>query len=107
MATQIMRTGRMYTDATEDFESDRESWLDEAACLGHDLQKFFPASVKDFDAAKKVCKPCDVRLKCLAWALSVEPPGSRRHGVIGGLTPGERDKLYKKLYPPKKENDND
>jgi len=71
-------------------------WRDEAACLGSDLEMFFPAgNIGDGLArvaeAKQVCRGCGVREACLAWALEVRI----EDGVFGGLDPAERRALQK------------
>jgi len=66
-------------------------WLDQAACLDHDTDDFFPDGVtppakRQAAAAKRVCSRCPVRDRCLTWALESEA----NHGVWGGLTEKER-----------------
>lgn len=70
-------------------------WRDRAACLDEDPETFFPigeSSQADLDTtrkAKAVCLRCDVREKCLQWALETD----QRWGIWGGLTERERKKL--------------
>lgn len=81
------------------------TWVDQAACGGkvnpaQDPDDFYPISIvgrrRDArpdpnEAAKTVCKGCDVREKCLTWALEMD----ERHGVWGGLSPEERQELIR------------
>lgn len=67
-------------------------WAKQAACVGADLDLFFPVKVTDEDAAKQVCKPCPVRAECLQHALKVR----EAFGVWGGLTSPERDALLRR-----------
>jgi hypothetical protein len=45
-------------------------------------------------AAKAICRACDVREKCLEWALE----RGESAGVWGGLTERERNKLNKRRF---------
>lgn len=68
--------------------------------MGEDL--FFPATetgalgAARVAEAKAVCAGCPVRVTCLADALVRESP-SARYGVYGGLSAGERGRLYVEL----------
>lgn len=70
-------------------------WLHRAACRGTvDPDLFFPEGTTgpaqdQTDEAKAVCRPCEVRLECLAWAVKT----GERIGVWGGLDPAERAAL--------------
>jgi WhiB family redox-sensing transcriptional regulator len=66
-------------------------WRNEAACTGLAPDVFYPPPGQA-DAAKRVCRGCPVRTPCLVDVLGWESSG-RRHGVVGGLTPTERDRL--------------
>lgn len=69
---------------------EEEPWEDSARCAETDPDLFFPVVGADHGrAAKKVCGACDVRTRCLAFALT-ENIG---HGVWGGLTADERKQL--------------
>lgn len=81
-------------------------WMDDAACVGEDPEIFFAglSPVKRAEA-KRVCARCPVRRECLEDVMAREqaPEGQTpdqnrkyRHGVAGGMTPGERWKL---AYP--------
>lgn len=72
-----------------------EAWREEAACAGMDPALFFPAgeraepSLRDIQAAKRVCASCPVRQECLDFALATSQPD----GLWGGLTTRERRRL--------------
>jgi len=67
--------------------------MDDAACLWYPPDDFFPTIKKKVDEVKKICGQCNVRIKCLAWAMAGEQDDQRRHGIAGGLTPSERSQL--------------
>lgn len=65
------------------------SWQLEAACLDTGNEKYFadPNMEREKTAeAKKVCKTCDVRWRCLQFATNNEI----MHGIWGGYTSTER-----------------
>lgn len=73
-------------------------FFDEAACIGADLVLFFPETTNNQGhEAHAICDGCDVRERCLTWAMEIEDahPGSR-HGIYGGLGPKQRAQLGKK-----------
>lgn len=72
-------------------ESPPQDWRVDAACVGADLEMFFPlgdqARHNELSAkAKQVCEGCAVMATCRAWALKVGP----EFGIFGGLTAHER-----------------
>jgi hypothetical protein len=82
------------------------AWIDDSLCskVGSP-EDWFPSEQAPRAAYEEpiaVCNRCDVRLKCLQWALEMElredgdPLGRRaRFGIYGGLTPGQRHRLAK------------
>ena len=69
-------------------------WRHRSACLEEDPELFFPIgntgpAILQIEEAKQVCRRCDVREQCLAWALSA----GQDHGVWGGLSEDERRAL--------------
>jgi WhiB family redox-sensing transcriptional regulator len=76
-------------DKTENKNID---WRVEAVCAQTDQEAFFPEKGGSTREAKKVCLSCEVREKCLEWALA----NDERHGVWGGLSERERRKLKRK-----------
>lgn len=68
-----------------------EEWTKDGACLQTKPDEFFPDKGDQRGAAraKTVCRGCDVRDQCLAYALR----NHERWGVWGGLSERERRKL--------------
>ncbi|MFD0887055.1 WhiB family transcriptional regulator, partial [Streptosporangium algeriense] len=76
-----------------------ETWRDRADCQSVDPELFFPrvadtrggerAETRAYAAARKVCARCPVQQECRAYALDRD----ERHGMWGGLTPGQRRRL--------------
>ena len=64
-------------------------WQDSAACLSTDPEAFFPERGHSPNDAKKVCLSCDVKAKCLDYALA----NNEQFGIWGGTTEDERKKL--------------
>src|SRR5690606_3263456 len=67
------------------------SWMDDGACVGADLDLFFPQR-GDNDAvaaAKAVCATCPVTSECLEYALSERVT----HGIWGGTSERERRRI--------------
>ena len=72
-------------------ESWHEDWRAEAACVGENLDIFFPLGDQATHhalsvQAKQVCARCPVMNVCRAWALRTSP----EFGIFGGLTAHER-----------------
>ena len=72
-------------------ESWHEDWRAEAACVGENLDIFFPLGDQAThhalsNQAKQVCARCPVMATCRAWALRTSP----EFGIFGGLTAHER-----------------
>jgi WhiB family redox-sensing transcriptional regulator len=49
-------------------------WRSRSACLDEDPELFFPIgntgpAILQIEEAKQVCRRCEVREQCLAWAL--------------------------------------
>ena len=69
-------------------------WRSRSACLDEDPELFFPIgntgpAILQIEEAKQVCRRCEVREQCLAWALEA----GQDHGVWGGLSEDERRAL--------------
>lgn len=69
-------------------------WWALAACQAIDPDLFFPISGRgraevDVARARQICHHCQVRSKCLDFALATGPV----HGIWGGLTETERQAL--------------
>lgn len=72
-------------------------WRHRAACRDEDPELFFPIGTSgpallQVDEAKAVCRHCDVREDCLAWAMQT----GQDAGVWGGLTEDERRALKRR-----------
>ena len=72
-------------------ESWHEDWRAEAACVGENLDIFFPLGDQATHhalslQAKQVCARCPVMNVCRSWALRTSP----EFGIFGGLTAHER-----------------
>jgi WhiB family transcriptional regulator, redox-sensing transcriptional regulator len=72
-------------------------WRHRSACLDEDPELFFPIgntgpAILQIEEAKAVCRRCDVREQCLAWALEA----GQDHGVWGGLSEDERRALKRR-----------
>jgi|HubBroStandDraft_1064217.scaffolds.fasta_scaffold678539_1 WhiB family redox-sensing transcriptional regulator len=65
----------------------RPPWWQQAACRRQPLEVFFPPDARSSRAAKAICATCVVRMQCLDFAMSAEPP---LKGIFGGTTEQER-----------------
>lgn len=99
---------RRYDDVIRRWVHNRvdETWKDDASCKGTSPDMWFPADRRNrrerhhddpavkilTKMAKLICLECPVQRECLAWALAVD----ERHGIYGGLTPSERQRLQKR-----------
>lgn len=63
-------------------------YLDDAACRGLDPELFYAESGAAIVRAKSLCGQCEVRERCLEWAIRRE-----EFGVWGGTTARERAAL--------------
>ena len=61
-------------------------WHVDANCIGADPDIFFPEDNESSDAAKAICRACDVQVECLTDALN----RNETEGIWGGLTPRQR-----------------
>ncbi len=67
------------------------AWQDGAPCSQTDPEVFFPEKGGTTREGKQVCLGCDVRDKCLSYALD----NDERFGIWGGLSERERRRLKK------------
>ena len=72
--------------------SPSQPWMHEAECVGS-WELFYPDH--DPGPAKRICCACRVRGQCLAYALRT----GERHGIWGGMTPGERRHRARRARP--------
>jgi len=71
---------------------ENSNWMNDARCKGMDTELFFPFEHESNRPAKEVCESCDVREKCLNYALD----HNITYGVWGGKSERERRPLRKK-----------
>ena len=64
-------------------------WSDRAACVEVGVDPFYPEPGEAMDRAKAVCRTCEVRVECLAFALSV----GDWEGIWGGFTERVRRRI--------------
>jgi WhiB family redox-sensing transcriptional regulator len=73
-------------------------WRDRSACLDKDPDLFFPVGksglqvLRQIEEATSVCRRCDVREECLAWAIA----SGQEHGVWGGTGEEERRSISRR-----------
>ena len=73
-----------------------DDWMTDAACaqIGPADDYFFPEKGFSLKPAKNICNStCEVRAQCLAFALKNRIP----HGVWGGLSAQERNKILREM----------
>ena len=61
-------------------------WARRASCRALDAELFFPETMNDEEAAKRVCAACPVREECLEHAMR----NGEAFGIWGGLNLRER-----------------
>lgn len=80
------------------------NWRSRARCIDAPTDLFFPedregsgngATSTGRDVIRTYCTPCEVRQACLDDAMATETTWAARHGVRGGLTSRERNRLAK------------
>jgi len=64
-------------------------WMDLARCAETDPESFFPDKGGSTRDAKAVCRGCEVRRKCLAYAMDHD----ERFGIWGGTSESERRRM--------------
>jgi WhiB family redox-sensing transcriptional regulator len=73
-------------------------WMLDAPCASIDPELFFPDKGGSARAARRICGGCEVRAKCLDYAVEIEStPGSQSYttGIYGGLSAKERRPLVR------------
>jgi WhiB family transcriptional regulator, redox-sensing transcriptional regulator len=73
------------------------NWRNRAACLDEEPEVFFPVgntgpALVQIEAAKVVCRRCEVVDTCLEWALK----SGQDAGVWGGMSEDERRALKRR-----------
>jgi WhiB family transcriptional regulator, redox-sensing transcriptional regulator len=77
-------------DSMYDVDEDT-AWKASGACVGMDIDIFFPGLGSSNKQAKEVCATCDVRQECLDYAMLHEEVD----GVWGGVSAEERRRLLR------------
>lgn len=94
-----MKEITFYVDIAISAETD---WRQRAACRDSpDPDLFFPVgntgpALEQIEAAKQICRICQVRQECLDWALTTK----QESGVWGGLSEDERRGLREQQSQP-------
>lgn len=70
-------------------------WAKQALCREVDPDLFFPRPGENdrVNAARRVCRRCEVQSECLSWALDLPD----MQGIVGGTTERERIVLRRRL----------
>lgn len=71
------------------FEAEDNEWQERALCAQTDPEAFFPEKGGSTREAKRICLGCEVKDKCLEYALA----NDERFGIWGGLSERERRRL--------------
>lgn len=80
---------RFETGATDALDEEDDQWQENALCAQTDPEAFFPEKGGSTREAKRICLGCEVRDKCLEYALA----NDERFGIWGGLSERERRRL--------------
>jgi len=68
---------------------DDDQWQERGLCAQTDPEAFFPEKGGSTREAKRICQGCEVRDRCLEYALA----NDERFGIWGGLSERERRRL--------------
>ena len=69
-----------------------EEWQERALCAQTDPEAFFPEKGGSTREAKRICLGCEVKDRCLEYALGHD----ERFGIWGGLSERERRRLKRR-----------
>ena len=72
---------------------DDDQWQERGLCAQTDPEAFFPEKGGSTREAKRICQGCEVRDRCLEYALA----NDERFGIWGGLSERERRRLKRGL----------
>jgi WhiB family redox-sensing transcriptional regulator len=72
-----------------ELETEDNQWQDRALCAQTDPEAFFPEKGGSTREAKRICLGCEVKDRCLDYALAHD----ERFGIWGGLSERERRRL--------------
>ncbi|MGW0161777.1 WhiB family transcriptional regulator [Mycobacterium sp. NPDC003323] len=70
-------------------DDDDDQWQERGLCAQTDPEAFFPEKGGSTREAKRICQGCEVRDRCLEYALA----NDERFGIWGGLSERERRRL--------------
>lgn len=82
---------KMMKDFIQSFHNGDLDWQHLALCAETDPDAFFPEEGGSQRIPKEICNSCPVRLQCLEHAIR----NNETHGVWGGLSPRDRQKIRK------------
>lgn len=81
-------------------------WTLDAACNGIPTEMFYLEKSVSSNSTEarmvlKLCAGCPVRQQCLDTAMQMEgnAAANHRYGIWGGMTPRQRSRLAKQLFP--------
>lgn len=67
-------------------------WMRDGDCRDYPPKAFFPSDGVGVDVARRICATCDVKDRCLEYALT----NRIDHGVWGGCSERERRRILKR-----------
>ncbi|HUY87082.1 MAG TPA: WhiB family transcriptional regulator [Acidimicrobiales bacterium] len=67
------------------------SWMSRGSCVDKPPSLFFPSDGVGVEVARKICESCQVREKCLDYALA----NRIDHGVWGGTSERQRRRILR------------
>ena len=76
-------------ELTPDPFEDDDQWQERGLCAQTDPEAFFPEKGGSTREAKRICQGCEVKDRCLEYALA----NDERFGIWGGLSERERRRL--------------
>jgi WhiB family redox-sensing transcriptional regulator len=85
----MIKVTDLYLDLDTANSEDPEDWMAYGRCAEVDPESFFPEKGGSSLEPKRVCMGCDVRQKCLDWAIETD----QKFGIWGGLSERQRRKL--------------
>ena len=85
---------KMMKDFIQSLHNGDLDWQHLALCAETDPDAFFPEEGGSQRIPKEICNSCPVRLQCLEHAIR----NNETHGVWGGLSPGDRQKIRNQRF---------
>ena len=87
-----MAKGLQETDLTAIRSGEDVAWMTRAHCRGISPATFFPTDGAGFEAARRICMDCPVRVECLEYALV----NHIDQGAWGGTSERERRRILRR-----------